>query len=128
MATPDHTFFEQPVLKGGLCQGLLQRAGLSPQDLHFRAARLARRVTSKPLLAGLEKLFGPTVVQARRNPLAPAKLGYALLAAKPLKHDADFSSAECCLRVRRRMSFTTFSAEGLGVPGFCLTSTPWWLR
>ena len=86
---PDHTFFEQPVLKGGLCQGLLQRAGLSPQDLHFRAARLARRVTSKPLLAGLEKLFGPTVVQARRNPLAPAKLGYALLAAKALKHDAD---------------------------------------
>ena len=29
------------------------------------------------------------------------------------------------IRVRRRMSFTSDSAVGLAVPGFCLISTPW---
>lgn len=38
------------------------KAFLSPQYLHFRAARLARGVTSKLLLAGHEELFGATVV------------------------------------------------------------------
>lgn len=38
----------------------------------------------------------------------------------------DLCGIECCLRVRRRMSFTTFSAEGFGASGFCLISTPWW--
>ena len=39
-----------------------------------------------------------------------------------------FSSAERRLHVFRRMPLTTRSAVGLGVPGFRLISTPWWLR
>jgi hypothetical protein len=37
-----------------------------------------------------------------------------------------FSSAECRLRVARRMSWTTFSAVAFCVTGFWLIATPWW--
>jgi hypothetical protein len=36
-----------------------------------------------------------------------------------------FSSAECCFRVARRMSFTTFSAAALCVTDSWLISTRW---
>ncbi|WP_424753298.1 hypothetical protein [Methylobacterium sp.] len=39
-----------------------------------------------------------------------------------------FSSAECCFRVARPISFTTFSAAALCVQGFWPISTPWRLR
>lgn len=35
-----------------------------------------------------------------------------------------FSSAECCFRVRRRMSFATVSAGALDGPDYCLISIP----
>lgn len=64
------------------------------------------------------------VVQARRDPLATADLGDAVLAAQALPHDRIFSSAECCFRVRRRMSFTTASASAFNGPAFCPIFTP----
>ena len=44
------------------------------------------------------------------EPLAPAELGDAVLAAQSFQHDADLSSAEKCRRVARRMALITSSA------------------
>ena len=87
---PDHAFFEQAVLQGQIGHDLLQR--LRPRrrsSFTSRAGRRARRVAGQPPLAGLEELLRPAVVQARRDPLAPAELGDAVLAAQALQHDAD---------------------------------------
>jgi hypothetical protein len=39
-----------------------------------------------------------------------------------------FSAAQYCLRVARRMSLMTYAPWLCLFPGFCLISTPWWLR
>ena len=48
------------------------------------------RIPSEPALASLQELLRPAIVQALGDPLAPAQLGNAGLAAKPVQHDADF--------------------------------------
>ena len=42
-----------------------------------------------PALAGLEEVLAPVVVEVRADPLATAKLGYALLATEAMQDDAD---------------------------------------
>ena len=85
----DHAFFEQPVLQHLFGQGFFQRAGLGTEPLHLMAGRLARRVAGKALLAGLQKLLRPAVIQALGDTLAAAQLSYALLTAQAFEHDAD---------------------------------------
>jgi hypothetical protein len=63
-----------------------------------------------------------------RDPLAEAELSDAVFARRPSSTMRIFSSAECCLRVRRPMSFTTVSAGGLYGPDFCLNFTLFRLR
>lgn len=86
---PRSCFFEQAVLERQAGHRLLEGRGLRPQLLHLGRGGLAGRVPGQPLLPGLEELLRSAVVQARRDPLAPAKLGDALLAAQALQHDAD---------------------------------------
>jgi hypothetical protein len=53
------------------------------------------------------------MVPSRR--LAPAEFRDPVFATQTVQHNADFSSAEYCLRVARRMSFTIRSEDIVGV-------------
>jgi hypothetical protein len=82
-------FFEQTVLQGQLSHDLLQSGCLAAKLLDLIGGRRPRRITGQPLLASLEKLLRPPIIEVLDDPLAAAKLGDTVLAAKPLKHDAD---------------------------------------
>src|SRR3712207_4662929 len=86
---PRSDFFDQPQLERLLGHDLLERARLLAQRLHFVRGRGTRRVARQAALAGFEELFGPSVVQALGDALAPAQGGDALLPAQALQHDAD---------------------------------------
>jgi hypothetical protein len=85
----DHAFFKQAVLEGDLGQRLLELAGFGAERLDLVGRRLSRGVASKPLLAGFEKLLGPTVVEVLSDSLFPAELGDAVFTAQSIEHDAD---------------------------------------
>src|SRR6056297_26349 len=86
---PDHAFFQHSVFDREIGNRLFEGDRLGTQLLYLRARRLTRRVTGQALLARLEELLRSTVIQARRDTLAPAKLGNALFAPQALEHDAD---------------------------------------
>jgi hypothetical protein len=67
-------------------------------------------------------------MQAFGDALAAAQFSDAALPAQTVQHNADFFSAEYCLRVTRRMSLTSRSDDGLGLSDFWLISTLRWLR
>jgi hypothetical protein len=67
-------------------------------------------------LAGLQELLRPGVIQAFSEAFAPAEFRDA--AFRPSSTMRIFYSAEYCLRVARRMSFTIRSEDILGVPDF----------
>ena len=46
-------------------------------------------ITGQALLAGLHKVLGPFVIQALRYTFSSAQLGYAVLAAQSIQHNAD---------------------------------------
>src|SRR5579863_3489836 len=85
----DHAFFEQPVLEGDLGQRLLELAGFGTERLDLIGGRLTGGITREPLLAGLEELLGPPVVEVLRYAFLAAELGDAVLAAQAFEHDAD---------------------------------------
>ena len=70
-------------------QRLLELARLGPQGLDLVGCRLARRVASEPLLAGLEELLRPAIVEVLGDAFLAAQLGDAVLAAQAFEHDAD---------------------------------------
>ena len=76
----------------------------------------------------LESFLRPAVVQAPRDPLAPAVLGDAVLAAQPGEHDPDLLLRRMLPDRPADLSFTHFSAAARCVTGFWLISTPWRLR
>ena len=84
-----HTFFEHPVLQGQLGHDLLQRVGFATQVLDLVRSGCPGRIARQPLLARLEEVLRPAVIQVLDDPLAPAQLGDALLAAQALQNDAD---------------------------------------
>ena len=86
---PDHAFFEQPVLKGQFGDHLLQGGRFRPQIFDFGRCRLACRVACKTVLAGLQELLRPGIVQALSNPLAAAQRGNAFFAAQTSQDDPD---------------------------------------
>jgi len=53
------------------------------------AGRFAHRIAAQLLLAGLEEVFAPSVVQIRSDAFASAQLGHAQLSAHPVEHDSD---------------------------------------
>ena len=68
-------FFKQPVLESDLGQRLLELAGFGPQCLDLVGRRLAGGVAGQPLLAGLEELLGPAVVEILGDTFLAAQLG-----------------------------------------------------
>jgi len=75
------TFFEHPVAERQLGDDFFQLAVLRPQLLHLAAGGFAHRVATEPLLARLEEVLAPALVQVRSDPFLPAQLGDALLAS-----------------------------------------------
>ena len=67
----------------------LSAATPGAQGLDFIGRRLALCVTGQPLLAGLQKLLRPAIVEILVDLLPAAQLRDALLAAKPLQHHPD---------------------------------------
>src|SRR6056297_961465 len=66
----------------------------SPRPASCASTRTATRSTPArsavlSRYAPMPTLLRPTVIQARRDTLAPAKLGHALFAPQALEHDAD---------------------------------------
>jgi hypothetical protein len=103
------TPFFQAVFYKNLGQGLVELAGLSAQILDLVTARFTGCVAGKPLLAGLQELLRPAVIEVLVDALA-AQLDDPVLAGKVFQHDVGFVTAEKYHRVARRMSRTVFSA------------------
>jgi len=89
LAKTRQTFFEHPVLDGDLRHDLLQLAVLRAEFLDFVTGRLPTRVSSQLLLASLEEVLAPAVLQVGRDALSAAQLRDTLLSAQPLEHDPD---------------------------------------
>ena len=85
----DHAFFEQAVLERGFRQRLLELARLGSQRLDLVRSGLARGIASEPLLAGLQELLGPAIIEVLGDAFLAAQLGDAVLAAQPVQDDAD---------------------------------------
>ena len=114
----------QTVFQGQIGDNLLERGRLTPQILDLVRSCGTSRVTGQALLASLQEVLRPAIVQVLRDTLAAAQLGDAVLAAQTSKTIRIFSSAEYCLRVARRMSLTTFSAVSFAKLECCLIFAP----
>src|SRR5918993_1012783 len=86
---PPSRFFEQTVLQGELGHDPLQGRGFAAQVLALIRGGPPRRTAGQPLLARLEELLRPAVIEVLDNSLAPAQLRDAVLATQPLQHNAD---------------------------------------
>ena len=62
----------------------LQRVGFATQVLDLVRRRNLGRIARQALLARLEEVLGPAVIKVLDDPLAPAQLGDAVLAAQAL--------------------------------------------
>ncbi len=83
------TFFESPVLECDLGHHLLQLAVLGAEILDLITGRLPDRVTGQLLLACLQKLLAPAVVEVRRDALSATQLRDALIPPQPFEYDPD---------------------------------------
>ena len=119
----DHAFFKQAVFEQDIGKRLFEVTHLASQILNLAGCRLAFGVTRQALLTGLEELLRPFVVEALRDPLAPAQLGDRILAAQSFKDNADLVFRAVALRVWRRISRTCCSADDCG-PDFDLIFAP----
>ena len=96
--------------------------------LNLVAGRFAGGIPCQPLLAGLQEIFRPAVVEILVDPFLAAQLGDTLLTAQPAITILTFSSAEYCRRVARRISRTVFSAAAESSSAFDLIAAPARLR
>ena len=77
-----HAFFEQTVLQGQIGDHLLERRGLTPKTVDLVRGGGPGCIASQALLASLQEVFRPAIVQVLRDPLAATQLGNAVLAAQ----------------------------------------------
>ncbi len=84
LAKTRQTFFEYAVLERDLGDHFLQLSVLSPELLDFVAGGFPDRVSYQLLLARLQEVLAPAVVEVGRDALATAQLGDALLSSRPL--------------------------------------------
>jgi len=68
---------------------LLQLGDVFPHIGDLRRRRLTRGVTEQSLLAGLEKLLAPPIVEIRVETFAATQRRDALFASQPLQDDPD---------------------------------------
>src|SRR3954467_1873783 len=86
---PPHAFFENTVFQGQIGNPLLERHGLATQIVDLVRGGGPSRIASQALLASLQKVFRPAIVQVLRDPLAATQLGNAVLATETFQHDPD---------------------------------------
>ena len=86
---PCHAFFENTVFQGQIGNHLLERHGLATQIVDLVRGGGPSRIASQALLASLQEVFRPAIVQVLRDPLAATQLGNAVLAAQAFQHDPD---------------------------------------
>jgi hypothetical protein len=87
--TAGHAFFQEPDLQGLLGDNLLQGSGLTPQLFDLPGRCLAGRIAGEALLARLQELLRPTVIEALGDALATSQLGNAVLTAQAIQDNAD---------------------------------------
>ena len=75
-----------------------------------KSVRGTRLPAGQALLAGLQELLRPAVIQVLVDLFPTAQLRNALFAAKPLQHNPDLLLRGYCRRVARRIALTVFSA------------------
>src|SRR5262249_20220392 len=80
---------EQTVFQGQIGDNLLERGRLTPQVLDLVRSCGTSRVTGQALLASLQEVLRPAIVQVLRDTLAAAQLGDAVLAAQAFQNDPD---------------------------------------
>ena len=83
------TFFEHTVLERDLGDDFLEFPVFASQVLHFVAGGFSDRVASQLLLARLEKVLAPSVVEVRGDALSSTEIGDALLASQTFENNAD---------------------------------------
>jgi hypothetical protein len=128
---PDRAFFEQAVLERDLGQGLLQLASLRPEAFDLLAGGFPRRIAGQPLLASLQELLRPAVIEVLVNALLAAKLGDTVLPTQASNHNPDLvfrrkmptgrtlDIADCllgCLRKRFGFLMGWTPPDGIDVP------------
>jgi hypothetical protein len=84
-----HAFFEPAVLQHQFGHHRLQLGDGFPHIGDLRRRRLTRGVTAQPLLAGLEQLLAPAIVEIRVETFAATQRRDALFASQPLQDDPD---------------------------------------
>jgi hypothetical protein len=82
-------FFEQTIFEGQFGHDFLQRAGLATQVLDLVRGGGPGCIASQALLASLQEVFRPAIVQVLRDPLAATQLGNAVLAAQAFQKPCD---------------------------------------
>jgi hypothetical protein len=83
------TFFEYTILERDLGDDFLQFPVLASQVFDFVTGGLSDRVSSQLLLACLEKVLAPSVVEVGRDAFSATEVRDALLASKPIEDNAD---------------------------------------
>jgi hypothetical protein len=119
-----HAFFEQTQFEGLLGDDLFQLQGLALEVFDLAGGCRSGRVAGQTPLAGFEELFRPAVVLLSAIPSRRQSSAIVTSPRKPSRTMRIFSSAECCLRVARRISLTRRSDGVSGVVDFCLMPTP----
>ena len=85
----DHAFFKQPVFEKRLGQRFFQLPELSADILHLVRGGVAGGIAGKPLLARLEEVLRPAIIDVLVQPLAATQFRNRVLAAQAFKNDPD---------------------------------------
>ncbi len=85
----DHAFFEQTVVQPQISNGLLERKRLTAKIPNLIGRRFAGRISRQALLARLQEVLRPAVIEVLVDPLTAAQLGDAVLTAQALQNDPD---------------------------------------
>src|SRR6056300_1981194 len=87
--SPVAAFFEQPILEQRLGQCFFELGCLAAKLLDLVAVGLTGCIPGQALLASLQKLLRPAVVQILVDAFLAAQLGNAGFASQAFQHDPD---------------------------------------
>jgi hypothetical protein len=87
---PERAFFKHAVLHQQFGHKFLELVSLRAQPLHFVAGRFACGVACQPLLARLQKVLRPAIIEVLVDALLAAQLSDTVFAAQTRNYDPDF--------------------------------------
>ena len=119
----DHAFFEQAVLQKGLGENLLQVASFTLQADDFTGRGLTRRIARQALLACLQEILRPVVIEALGDPFTSAKLGDRTLSAQTIQDNPDLLFSRKLAPCLALDFLMCLSADPSG-PVLCLIALP----